>query len=91
MGGGMAWVVSKRGRNRYERSRSEHSHSVTARANRARKPSQPGAFAYCRLPRQFLNRGRFKSIVACCRYQARFCSSVVVIGESVMSVHLIRN
>ena len=49
MGEGVAWFASQHGRNRYERSRSEYSHSVTVRANRARKPSQPGGFAYfCR-------------------------------------------
>jgi len=51
MGGGIAWVASQHGKNRYERSRSEYSHSVPVRApkaqaNHARKPSQPGGFAY---------------------------------------------
>jgi hypothetical protein len=46
MGGGMASFAYQHVRNRYERSRSEYSHSVQVRANRARKPSQPGGFAY---------------------------------------------
>jgi hypothetical protein len=35
MGEGMAWFASQHGRNRYERSRREHSHSVPVRAPKA--------------------------------------------------------
>ena len=38
MGEGIAWFASQHGRNRNERSPREHSHCVTVRANRARKP-----------------------------------------------------
>jgi hypothetical protein len=51
MGEGVAWFAcalgtSQHGRNRNERSLCEHSHCVPVRASRARKPSEPGVFAY---------------------------------------------
>ena len=46
IGGRLAWFASKRGRNRNIGSPGSHWCCVTARANRARKQSQPGAFDY---------------------------------------------
>ncbi len=47
MGGGIAWFALQHGRNRYERSHREHSHSVTVRGKPC--PEAITAWSFCLL------------------------------------------
>ncbi len=46
MGGGIAWVAPRHGRNRYERSSCEHSHSVTVRGKPCPEAITAGSFPH---------------------------------------------
>jgi hypothetical protein len=72
MGEGIAWFAWRHGRNRSARSPWEHSQSVPVRANRARKPSQPGAFRYL-LAVQKVQEKNQQGRLCCVRHISKIC------------------